>query len=189
MGEKENPGQAIPTANEVETSPFTKEQMEHLLALLKSNSISGIPNVYVPHNGNELYALSCRFKSISWIIDFGASGYMANSSNIFESYSPYARNKKVRIADGNFSPIAGKGLIKIHEEINLKSVLHGPKLACNLLHVRKLSRDSNCCVIFYESHCVFQDRNSGKMIGSARMINVSIILRIIYLVINCSRTN
>ena len=39
-------GRANPTANEVETSPFTKEQMEHLLALLKFNSV---PNVPVAH--------------------------------------------------------------------------------------------------------------------------------------------
>ncbi|RVW72937.1 hypothetical protein CK203_053081 [Vitis vinifera] len=34
---------------------------------------------------------------------------MTNSSNMFESYSPCPGNKKVQIADGNFSPIAGKG--------------------------------------------------------------------------------
>ena len=96
---------------------------------------------------------------------------MTNSSNMFESYSPCPGNKKVRIANGNFSPIAGKGLIKISEGIDLKSVLHVPKLTCNLLSVSKLSRDSNCCVIFYESHCIFQDQSSGKTIGSARIIN------------------
>ena len=60
---------------------------------------------------------------------------------------------------------------KISEGIDLKFVLHIPKLTCNLLSVSKLSRDSNCCVIFYESHCIFQDRSSGKTIGCARMIN------------------
>ncbi|KAJ9697393.1 hypothetical protein PVL29_009284 [Vitis rotundifolia] len=168
----DKPGQAIiPTANEAKTNPFTTKQMKHLLALLKSNSTSGTPNVFVAYTGNELYALSCRFKSTPWIIDSGASDHMTNSSNMFESYSPCPGNKRVRIADGNFSPIVGKGLIKISEGIDLKSVLHVPKLTCNLLSVSKLSRDSNCCVIFYESHCIFQDRSSGKMIGSARMIN------------------
>ncbi|KAG2713543.1 hypothetical protein I3760_04G180900 [Carya illinoinensis] len=38
-------GRAFPTVNEVEVNPFTKEQMEHLLTLLKSNSLSGIPSV------------------------------------------------------------------------------------------------------------------------------------------------
>ena len=37
--------------------------------------------------------------------------------------------------------------------------------------VSKLSRDSNCCVVFYDSHCIFQDRSSGKTIGSAKMID------------------
>jgi transposase InsO family protein len=62
-------------------------------------------------------------------------------------------------------------LIKISERIDLKSVLHVPKLACNLLSVSKLSKDSNCCVTFFESHCTFQDQSSGRTIGSARMIN------------------
>ncbi|RVW16372.1 hypothetical protein CK203_067829 [Vitis vinifera] len=106
----DKPGRAIiPTANETETSPFTTEQMEHLLALLKSNLTSGTSSVSLAHTSNELYALSCRFKSTPWIIDSGASDHMTNSSNMFESYSPCPGNKKVRIADGNFSPIAGKG--------------------------------------------------------------------------------
>ncbi|RVW82997.1 hypothetical protein CK203_042455 [Vitis vinifera] len=105
----DKPGRAIiPIANEVETSPFTTEQMEHLLALLKSNLTSGTSSVYLAHTGNELYALSCCFKSTPWIIDSGASDHMTNSSNMFESYSLCPGNKKVRIADGNFSPIAGK---------------------------------------------------------------------------------
>ncbi|RVX15996.1 Copia protein [Vitis vinifera] len=72
----------------------------NLLALLKSNLTSGTSSVSLAHTGNELYALSCRFKSTPWIIDSGASDHMTNSSNMFESYSPCPGNKKVRIADG-----------------------------------------------------------------------------------------
>lgn len=137
---------SFPSANEAETSPFTKEQMDHLHALLKFNSsTSGIPTASIAHTGNEMHALNCLLKSSTpWIIDSGASDHMTNYSNFFESYIPCPDNKKVRIADGNFSPIAGKGLIKISEGIDLKSVLHVPKLTCNLLSVSKLSRDSNC---------------------------------------------
>ena len=102
--------------------------MEHLLTLLKTYSISGIPSVYVAHTSNKVYALSYRFKYTPWIIDSRAYDHMTNSSNIFESYSSCAGNKKVRITDGNFSPIVGKGLIKNYEEINLIYVLHVPKL-------------------------------------------------------------
>uniref|UniRef100_A0A2N9GQ49 Reverse transcriptase Ty1/copia-type domain-containing protein n=1 Tax=Fagus sylvatica TaxID=28930 RepID=A0A2N9GQ49_FAGSY len=143
-------GRAFPTANEAEVTSFTKEQMEHLLTLLKSNSSSGIPSVSVAQTGNEPNALSCCLNSSApWIIDSGASDHMTSSHNFFESYSPCSGIEKVRIADGSFSSIAGKGLIKISERIDLKSVLHVPKLACNLL----------------------SDQSSGRTIGSARMIN------------------
>jgi len=79
--------------------------------------------------------------------------------------------KKIRIADGSFSSIAGKGLIQLTAKINLHSVLHVPNLTCNLLSVSKLCQDSNCRVTFFESHCEFQDQNLGTMIGRARMID------------------
>jgi hypothetical protein len=151
-------GRAFPTANETEVTPFTKEQMEHLLTLLKSNSSFGIPSVSVAHISNEPNALSCCLNSSApWIIDSGASDHMTSSHNFFESYSPCSEIEKVRIADSSLSSIAGEGLIKISERIDLKYVLHVPKLACNLLSVSKLSKDSNCCVTFFESHCTFQD--------------------------------
>ena len=80
---------------------------------------------------------SCSFPiySIPWIIDSGASDHMTSTSNFFLSYTPCAGHEKVRIADGTFSPIAGKGSVQISPSICLKSVLHVPKLACNLLSV------------------------------------------------------
>lgn len=54
--------------------------------------------------------------------------------------------------------------------VSLKYVFHIPKLICNLLSVSNLSKDSNCLVIFFESHCEFQEQSSEKMIGSAKMI-------------------
>ena len=145
--------------------------MEHLLALLKFNSVPNISNVSVAHTGNKFYALSCQFKSAPWIIDSGASDHMTNSLHLFETFSPCLENKKVRIANGNFSPIVGKCLIKLSERVDFISILYVPKLACNILLVSKLSRDFNCYVIFYDSYCIFQDRSSGKTISSAGMIN------------------
>uniref|UniRef100_A0A803QNT8 Uncharacterized protein n=1 Tax=Cannabis sativa TaxID=3483 RepID=A0A803QNT8_CANSA len=46
-GKAERPGRAMPMTNEVETSPFTKEQLDHLYPLLKTSSTSpGIPTVF-----------------------------------------------------------------------------------------------------------------------------------------------
>lgn len=147
----------FPTINEAEASLFTKEQMKHLLTLMKSGSLlSDSPNVSVAHTSNNLKALSCCINSSApWIIDSGAFDHMTSSFKLFQSYTPCPGNKKVKVADGSFFPIAGKCFIQISDIINLKSVLHVPKLTCNLLSVSKLSKDSNCSVNFFESYCVF----------------------------------
>ena len=113
--------------------------MEHLQKLLKPNSVFGIPIGSVAQTGIDLSSLT----SAPWIIDSGASDHMTSFSNLFKSYSSCPGNQTIRIADGTFSPIAGKGLIKISDTIELQSVLHVPNLACNLLSVSKLSKDSN----------------------------------------------
>ena len=145
--------------------------MDHLLKLLKSNSPLGIPSVSLAQIGSAPNVFSCCFNSTPWIIDYGAFVNMTSFSNLFNTYSSCSGSEKIKIADGSFSPIAGKGLVKLSENIDLKSILHVPKLVCNLLFVSKLTKDSNCHVFFYDSHCEFQDQNSGKNIGSAKLID------------------
>ena len=166
QGEK---NRGFPTANEADSGPFNKEQIDQLLKLIKSNSSSGTPSVLLAQTGRNPKAFSCLNFS-PWIIDSGASDHMTSFSHLFSTYFPCSGHDKIRIADGSFSPIAGKGFIKLTEKINLNAVLHVPNLACNLLSVSKLSKDSNCRVTFFESHCEFQDQNSGMMIGRARML-------------------
>ncbi|GAU39772.1 hypothetical protein TSUD_220160 [Trifolium subterraneum] len=161
----------VASANEAGSSPFTKEQLDHLFKLLRSNSSLNVPVGTVAQTGKNSWALSVQNHSNPWIIDSGASEHMTNCSHLFSSYFLSSGSEKVRIADGSYSSIAGKGNIKISEHITLQSVLHVPKFACNLLSVHKLSKDTNCSVLFHSSSCVFQDQNSGKMIGTAREIN------------------
>lgn len=160
-----------PRANEARANFPSAEQVDHLLQLLKSTPISGPPIGSLAQTGDIPCTYSCGLTLAPWIIDSGASDHMTSTSQFFHSYYPCPGNKKVRIADGSFSSIAGIGSIQISDKIELKSVLHVPKLACNLLSVSKLSRDSNCRAIFFDSHCEFQDQLSGRMIGSARMID------------------
>ena len=84
--------------------------MDHLLKLLKTNSLSSIPSVSLAQTGRESNAFSCHFTSTPWIIDSGASDHMTNLSHVFLSYSLCPSDKRVRIANGNFSSIAGKDL-------------------------------------------------------------------------------
>ncbi|CAJ2656182.1 unnamed protein product [Trifolium pratense] len=93
---------------------------------------------------------------------------MTGDSTLFSSYSPCAGNHKIKIADGSFSAIAGKGSVVLSPSLTLKDVLHVPNLSCSLMSVSKLAQDRNCQTNFFRTHCVFQDLNSGKMIGSAK---------------------
>lgn len=70
-----------------------------------------------------------------------------------------------------FLPIKRKGMAKLYENIDLKFILHVPKLTCNFLSMSNLSKDSNSCVNFYNSQCIFQDQSLAKIIGNARIIN------------------
>ncbi|KAG4213013.1 hypothetical protein ERO13_A01G023301v2 [Gossypium hirsutum] len=74
----------------------------------------------------------------------------------------------IKVADGSFSAIAGKGTVKISSSFVLHDVLYVPNLACNLISVSKLSQSSNCQVIIDFSMCKFQDMVSGRMIGNAK---------------------
>ncbi|XP_028105813.1 uncharacterized protein LOC114304864 [Camellia sinensis] len=51
QGEK---NRGFPTANEADSGPFNKEQIDQLLKLIKSNSSSGTPSVLLAQTGPEL---------------------------------------------------------------------------------------------------------------------------------------
>jgi hypothetical protein len=142
-------------------SPLTTEQLEKLFKLLESQT----PSCSIATKGNSVF-LSVS-PNHTWIVDSGASDHMTGESTLFSSYSPCAGNQKIKVADGSFSAIAGKGSVVLSPMLTLKNVLHVPNLSCSLMSVSKLAQDINCQTNFFRSHCVFQDLNSGKMIGSA----------------------
>ena len=158
---------------------LNKEQIERLYKLLSPDKTTGTSLIAqqgnflslgtTAHKGHIHSALNCFEEKVSsWIIDSGASDHMTGCAQLFSSYIPNHGHTKVRIADGSLSPIAGIGTIKINSTLILKSVLHVPKLSCNLLSVSKISKDCNCRVVFSHIGCEFQELNSGKRIGSAR---------------------
>lgn len=64
-----------------------------------------------------------------------------------------------------FHLLQAKEMLKFQKKVTLKSVLHVPKLACNLLSISRLSKDSNYSIRFLPSTCVFQHQNLRKTIG------------------------
>ena len=94
---------------------------------------------------------------------------MTASSAHFITYSPCPSNKKiVVVADGSITIVVDVGHSQLSPSLLLKYVLHVSKLSTSLLSIHKLTRDMNCNVLFYPSHCAFQDQVSGKRIGHAK---------------------
>ena len=144
----------------LETSPFSKEQMEilHKLFQQATRLESSGETASMAKKGNCLSAFSaCKGrKSSYWIVDLGASNNMTGDINTSSKYFPCHDNSTVRIADGTHSEVAGKGSMIISRDIILKDVLYVPKLDCNLLSISKLTRDLNCITKFHPSSCEFQ---------------------------------
>ncbi|KAK3031945.1 hypothetical protein RJ639_036229 [Escallonia herrerae] len=156
---------------------FSKEQLELLQNMFNQAQIN--PPVIrlgtIAQKGIFPSALNSKVeKSNPWVIDTGASDHMTGDISLFSSYSACSNNYKVRIADGSLSTVSGMGSIVISPSITLDYVLLVPSLSCNLLSISKLTKDLKCVANFFPIHCIFQDQNSGKMIGNARSVRASI---------------
>ena len=106
-----------------------------------------------------------------WIIDSGAFGHITGSSPMFSTYIPHSGQDKVKIADGIVSSIFGKGLVQVSPSLSLSSVLHVPSFPISLLSISRITRNQNCSVTFFPSHCVFQDLLMRRTIGNGREEN------------------
>ena len=113
-----------------------------------SNLASGIGMLAQKGNFSNAFALNKQHLN-PWIIDFGASDHMMGDETIFHEYNPCKKKYIVWIADGSLSKVAGTGLIKVTNDLNLNSFLHVPNLDCNLLLIRKLTRDLDCEAKFF----------------------------------------
>ena len=92
---------------------------------------------------------------------------MIGSSTSFTTYVPCVGDMKVRIANGSYTPVAGKGTISLTKKISLELVLHVPNFAYNLLSISKPTRDLKCVARFSSTGVVFQNLASRRTIGSA----------------------
>ena len=97
----------------------------------------------------------------AWVIDPGATDHMTSSAQKFISYTPCPSSRKITIADGSVTTVAGQEDIFINNSLTLKNGQHILKLFTNLLSIRKLTKDSNCSVIFILLVVYFRSKAQG----------------------------
>ncbi|KAK2414409.1 myosin-16 [Trifolium repens] len=152
-------------------SSFSQNDVERLQSLLAAISKpSGFESLPITSKN-----MNCRSFTVcdvipknAWILDSGATNHMTFDSTLLSSYTSPSSIPYITVADGSHARVVGIGNIDLQPSLKLQSMLHVPTLSNNLISIRRLTRDRNCKVTFFASHCVFQDLNSGQTIGIAK---------------------
>ena len=103
-----------------------------------------------------------------WIIDTGASKHMVHNLNMLTQCSSLDKNmcNKVHLPTGHLAQVSQIGSSQVLEGAKISNVLHIPEFHYNILHVSMLTRELNCCAVFYHDHCVFQDLSNENVRGT-----------------------
>ena len=72
------------------------------------------------------------------------------------------------LADGSTSHIEGVGAANPIPSLFFSSVFYIPKFLFNLLSVSWLTKSLNCLVTFFPDHCVIQELEMQRTIGTGR---------------------
>ena len=158
------------TETEQNDDQLSKEEMQLLRKILeKQNKSQTTPNVNLVQSGNSIVALNTVMTADdTWIVDSGATDHMTGNRGLFKTLRMCHENLRVKVANGVVTNVAGIGSVVITECLEIHNVLFVPDLTCNLISVSKLIKSKQCRVLFNDIGCVFQDLNSGKMIGSSK---------------------
>ncbi|KAE8729490.1 putative Kinase family protein / peptidoglycan-binding LysM domain-containing protein [Hibiscus syriacus] len=139
------------------SSSFSKKQIEEPQQILSSMTVNPTNVTYTAIDGNNPYAFS-----IQWIIDSGALDHMTGNIDLLKEYNKSSLPAFIKIADDSLTTVKGSGSATLNKNLILHNVLYVPRLACNLLSVSKLIKDSGCNVVFGTGGCIFQAQNSKR---------------------------
>ncbi|GJX65990.1 putative reverse transcriptase, RNA-dependent DNA polymerase, LTR copia-type gag-polypeptide [Tanacetum coccineum] len=74
--------------------------------------------------------------------------------------------RPVTIPNGESILVKGKGKVIFKGGLNIKGVFFVPNFTCNLLLVRRLTKDLHCVVTFFPDFFVLKDLKAGNLIGA-----------------------
>ncbi|KAI3754367.1 hypothetical protein L1987_54149 [Smallanthus sonchifolius] len=77
----------------------------------------------------------------------------------------------VTVANGVSVPVKGNGEVLLKGGIKIKNALFVPNFKCNLLSVRRLTRDLHCAITFFPDFFVMQGLKTRSLIGAGKCID------------------
>ncbi|CAM8887428.1 unnamed protein product [Rhodiola kirilowii] len=140
------------SSNVSSTNPFTHEQVNQILAILKEgNNSSGDNQCHMA----GICGLSSRsIKQNSWIIDSGATDhFVCDKDLIFDEYQ-LVNQCQISLPDGSSTIVTSAGKCLLKPDLVLQNVLLVPSFQFNLLSVGKLISEIGCSALFTEKICI-----------------------------------
>nr|GFA09693.1 Gag-pre-integrase domain, Gag-polypeptide of LTR copia-type [Tanacetum cinerariifolium] len=152
-----------PRATMVETKPcpipgMTEEQYAMFLKLLGNNREEPV----VANMADRIMV------DDNWVVDSGATEHITNQGHLLKNLSMNIIEKPVTIPNGESIPVKEKGDLIFKEGLNVKGVLFVPNFTCNLLSVRRLTKELHCAVTFFPDFFVLQGLKTGNLIGAGQ---------------------
>ena len=129
-------------------TPNEYKEYLHLTQSPKSASISS-----VAQTDNAFACLSHSFGP--WILD---------NKDIFSSLTFTYALPMITLANGSQTIAKGTGLVCPLPSLPLTSVIYVPDSSFNLISIRKLTRDLNCLISFFDNSVTLKDRSRGRTI-------------------------
>nr|GEY98916.1 retrovirus-related Pol polyprotein from transposon TNT 1-94 [Tanacetum cinerariifolium] len=102
----------------------------------------------------------------NWVVDSGATEHITHQGHLLKIVFINTIERPVTIPNGESIPIKGKGEVVFKGGLNIKGVLFVPNFTCNLLSVRRLTKDLHCAVTIFPNFFVLQDLKTGNLIGA-----------------------
>jgi len=109
----------------------------------------------------QLFVATCfasKHSSDYWLIDSGCTNHMTNDENLFKQLDKCSVSK-VRIGNGEYIPVKGKGTVAIEGNSGIKlisDVLFVPEIDQNLLSVGQLL-EKGYSFVFKDKLCSISD--------------------------------
>ncbi|KAF3667798.1 putative ribonuclease H protein-like, partial [Capsicum annuum] len=116
---------------------------------------------------DQLFVATCfssKSSSECWLIDSGCTNHMTNDKDLFKELKP-TTIIKVRIGNGEYIPVQGKGTVAIPSHPGTKTisqVLYVPEIDQNLLSVGQLM-ENGFKLNFEDKHCLIKDASDQEM--------------------------
>ncbi|KAJ0493602.1 putative RNA-directed DNA polymerase [Helianthus annuus] len=103
-----------------------------------------------------------------WVVDSGATEHITYEPVFLENKIESKIEAPVVIPNGTKVSVKGRGDCTLKGGTKIQEVLYVPEFKCNLLSIRKLTKDLQCVVSFFPDFCVMKGLRTGNLIGAGR---------------------